>query len=110
MAKKGFREIVDFVNENVMANISDFVDVLFVNSGYASYDDWDNYPEYFCEDDKGITEYIIVSSFLGEMLREHGEPVYERDLGWVWGRETFGQSIACDEVIEQICREIGLIE
>lgn len=66
----------------------------------------------FLEDDayvsKDIFEYWIVSPFLGKLLKEHGEPIIERKLGWIWGRTCTGQAIELDGVMEAICDEIGL--
>ena len=43
-----------------------------------------------------IFEYWIVTDWMGEKLREHGEPVFQRWGGDVWGRTCSGQAIACD--------------
>ena len=52
-----------------------------------------------------IYEYWIVSSWLGEKLRQAGEPVLERSCsGWIWGRTCTGQAIYLDSVIRDIAR------
>ena len=105
-------------------------------SKYASYNEWDNMYKPHCPScgerldvnhDKSIIcdycnmlidsdsvelmpveiyEYWLVSPFLGELLREHGEPVLERYGSWVWGRTTSGQSITLDNVIHDISSKI----
>ena len=57
-----------------------------------------------------IYEYWIVSSWLGEKLREKGEPVLERGGGWIWGRTCTGQAILLDNVISEICYDMGILE
>lgn len=53
---------------------------------------------------KEIFEYWIVSPYLGEQLRDLGEPTLERWGGWIWGRTCTGQAIALDWVIQEIVR------
>ena len=62
----------------------------------------DNEPE--------IYEYYIVSSYLGKLLKDHGEIVLERMMGWIWGRQCTGQSIMLDNVIDEICEEREILE
>jgi len=57
-----------------------------------------------------IYEYWIVSSWLGEKLREKGEPVLERGGGWIWGRTCTGQAILLDDVISEICYDMEILE
>ena len=57
-----------------------------------------------------IYEYWIVSSWLGEKLRNKGEPVLERSGGWIWGRTCTGQAILLDSVISSICYDMGILE
>lgn len=57
-----------------------------------------------------IYEYYIVTDWLGEKLRDRGEPVFERYLGWIWGRTCTGQGIALDSVISDICYGMEILE
>lgn len=57
-----------------------------------------------------IYEYWIVSSWLGEKLREKGEPVLARGGGWIWGRTCTGQAILLDHVISEICYDMEILE
>ena len=59
---------------------------------------------------QGIYEYYIVTDWLGEKLRDRGEPVFERYLGWIWGRTCTGQAIALDGVISDICYDMEILE
>jgi uncharacterized C2H2 Zn-finger protein len=57
-----------------------------------------------------IYEYWIVSSWLGEKLREKGEPVLARGGGWIWGRTCTGQAILLDHVISETCYDMEILE
>lgn len=57
-----------------------------------------------------VYEWWIVTSWLGQRLREHGEVVLDRLLGWIWGRRTTGQAISLDGVITDICEEMEILE
>ena len=57
-----------------------------------------------------ICEYWIVTPYLGEQLREKGEPVLKRWGGWIWGRTCTGQAISLDSVISSICYDMGILE
>lgn len=61
-------------------------------------------------DPQEIYEYWIVTPWLGEKLREKGEPVLKRHGGWIWGRTCSGQAIALDWVISLICYDMGILE
>ena len=66
-----------------------------------------------CDGPETITaepfEWYIVSTFLGEALIEHGECVLRRTMGYIWGRQTTGQAIILDGVIESIADEVGIL-
>lgn len=53
-------------------------------------------------------EWWIVSDFLLNKLREHGEVVIEHEN--IWGRCTTGQAILLDSVISEICEEMEILE
>jgi len=57
-----------------------------------------------------ILEYWIVSPWLGEKLKDKGEPVLERWGGWIWGRTCSGQAILLDNVISEICYDLEILE
>ena len=57
-----------------------------------------------------IYEYWIVSPWLGEKLKDKGEPILERWGGWIWGRTCTGQAILLDNVISEICYEMGILD
>lgn len=74
--------------------------------------------EKYCEDLRGllgeedkdgnmpeVLEYWLVTPWLAEKLKAHGELITNfRDLD-IWGRQTSGQSIELDTVIEDIALE-----
>lgn len=57
-----------------------------------------------------VYEWWIVSTWFGEKLRDAGEVVLERSLGYIWGRCCTGQAILLDYVISKICDEMGILE
>ena len=61
-------------------------------------------------EEQEILEYWIVSPWLGEKLKSHGEPVFERWSGWIWGRCCSGQAIFLDNVISEICCNMEILE
>ena len=78
---------------------------------YADWNEWENlYETDALHFDQEILEYWIVSPWLGEKLREKGEPVLERWGGWIWGRTCSGQAILLDNVISEICYEMEILE
>lgn len=56
-----------------------------------------------------IYEYWLISEYLAEKLREHGEAVFEYYGLTVWGRTTTGQAILLDGVIRKIAREMEIL-
>ena len=57
-----------------------------------------------------IYEYWLVTEWLGEKLRKHGEPVFERWGGWIWGRCCTGQAIMLDYVISEIAYGMEILD
>ena len=126
-----------FVQREVYACISDMAEHLFSYEGdkYADWNEWENlyiarcpecgetvdygvecphcgaiYEEEPETEPQEIYEYWIVSPWLGEKLRDKGEPVLERWSGWIWGRTCTGQAILLDSVISSICYDMGILE
>ena len=66
------------------------------NEGNEDRDNWDE-PE--------VYEFWSVSEWLYERLKEWGEIVFECLDFYVWGRQTTGQAIYLDEVIQEIAEE-----
>ena len=62
------------------------------------------------EDEEGnmpeVYEYWIVTPWLGEKLKVQGELVSEFFDMVIWGRQTTGQVIDADAVIDDITREL----
>lgn len=57
-----------------------------------------------------IYEWWIVSRYLGEKLKKHGQPVLEDGQNYYWGRCTTGQAILLDAVIGRICEEMLILD
>lgn len=62
------------------------------------------------ETEPEIFEYWAVSDWLGEKLKENKEIVFECLDFVVWGRQTTGQAILLDNVIQKIAIEAGFNE
>jgi hypothetical protein len=133
MNEQEFQKCDNFVNKEVYANVNDMVEFILNSEDYEkpfSLDDIDNFSYWYCpecgdenngekcqscdyektgEEDleyQEIFEWWIVSSWLGEKLRENGYPVIERGWGgWLWGRTTSGQSISLDGIVQKLVKE-----
>lgn len=66
-------------------------------------DDLDNEPQ-------EVYEWWLVTSFLGEKLKEHGEVILNNGSDYIWGRCTTGQAIMLDNVISDICADIEILD
>lgn len=118
-------------DDNSYANFDDFENVFVticpkcgaVNSYHHDVRDDDELTDYwYCDhchheveeemdtEPQEIYEYWIVSPWFGEKLRNAGEPVFERMLGWIWGRTCTGQAISLDGVIDEICKDMEILE
>lgn len=67
--------------------------------------------EYAEDEEDEVMQWILVSEWLGQRLKDAGEIVIaERDqpfyLGPIWGRKVFGQPIEQDDVIKNIFEEV----
>lgn len=57
-----------------------------------------------------VFEWYIVSSYLGDKLKAHGQVVID---GWgksYWGRQCTGQSLSLDGVFQSICYENEILQ
>ena len=75
-------------------------DLLFEAKNYKEDKETGEYPE--------IYEFWAVSEWLGDKLKEKGEVTFEMLDFMVWGRQTTGQAIKLDEVIQEIAEELKL--
>ena len=57
-----------------------------------------------------VVEWYVVSDWLGTKLRYYGEVVIDIWEKSYWGRQSTGQSIICDNVIEQIAYDLEILE
>jgi len=125
----------NFTSQNVLAYIGDFAEHLFNHEGDgANYDTWDNWHNLYrwvcteCGEEaddeidvcldcgqalelehRQVYGYYIVTPYFGRLLKQAGEPVFERYHGWIWGRMTCGQAIRLDGIIREICIKEKLI-
>lgn len=82
------------------------------------FDDWricESCGEAFHKDDAEYNdaeayEFWIVDSSLGEDMRNRGEMILERYLGYIWGRQGTGQAIYLDGIIDEIAHDRGILE
>lgn len=64
-----------------------------------------------CEDEYGkICEWWFVDESLGERLEDKGEVAIKYGFEWMWGRQTSGQAIYMDAVIEKIAEDSVIIK
>lgn len=68
---------------------------------YFNEQNWDLY-----EYNREVYEHWLVSSYLGEKLKDKGETVKEFYGLTVWGRTTTGMAIAYDCVIKEIYQDL----
>lgn len=66
-------------------------------------DELDNEPQ-------EVYEWWLVTSFLGEKLKEHGEVILNNGGDYIWGRCTTGQAIMLDNVISDICADMEILD
>ncbi len=57
-----------------------------------------------------ISEWMHVSSWLHDRLREKGEPVWNDGRVYVWGRTSTGDAVLFDDVISEICSDMEILE
>lgn len=93
------------VAREVNVEISSLINQLMYDEKYC-----EDFSDFYGQDEKGnvkdIYEYWSVSQWLAEKLREKGELVTEFfDLN-VWGRQTCGQLISMDSVIQDIVQDV----
>jgi len=94
------------VNREVLCNVSYWVTELMSQEKY-----FEELSKLFGqEDDEGnmqeVYEYWAVTSWFAEKLKAHGELVTEFFDLVIWGRQTSGQLICMDAVIDDITREL----
>ena len=92
----------NIVNNEVRCNISSLIPLFNSDVQEEILEETNPDGVYFTE----IFEYWIVSSWLGSKLKSKGEIVF--DIGWntIWGRQTTGQAIYMDGVIEEIAGDL----
>ncbi len=94
------------VNREVLCNVSFLVEELIGQEKYFE----DLIELIGEEDDEGnmaeVFEYWAVTSWFGEKLKAHGELVADFFGLVIWGRQTTGQAIYADAVIDDITREL----
>ena len=94
------------VNREVLCNVSYLVTELMSQEKY-----FEELSELFGqEDDEGnipeVYEYWLVTPWLAEKLKAQGELVTDFLDLVIWGRQTSGQMICADTVIDDITREL----
>lgn len=101
------------VSENVRGCVSSLVDLLDGDGLTAIEKLDDNYyrdNDYYDEENDEyveIMEYWLVTPWLGSKLAEKGEIVWHDNYSFaLWGRQTSGQAIFLDGVIEEIAKDL----
>ena len=66
---------------------------------------WDSLQN--LDENSEILEWWLVTPYLAELLKENGEVIFEDyDCCW-WGRQTSGQALYMDWVIQKIAEQMG---
>lgn len=93
----------ELVREHVFANVNPLVEMISYEDLCNKCEcDGDPYADYF-----DPLEFYMVSEWLGNRLAEQGEVVFwPNDYQPMWARQTSGQAIFLDGVIEKIAKEI----
>ena len=103
------KELREFVNREVFANVSHLVSELASQDKYM--DDLLPILIDYSEDEENPTEaleHYIVSDWLADKLIAQGEMVTKDFLNLtIWGRTCSGQAIICDSVIQYIYEGLG---
>ena len=94
------------VKREVLCEVSLLVQDLIAQEKY-----FEDLSELLGEEDKDgnaaeVFEYWVVTPWLGEKLKAHGELVTEFFNLVIWGRQTTGQLIYADGVIGNITKKI----
>lgn len=100
-------ELNTFVENNVLLNVDNIVRFVLENDVEAMQDMLE--AQTYNEDGEGteVLQYLVVTDWLATQLEAKGEVVVSGFRGLtVWGRSTFGQSVAMDTVIEEIYNEL----
>jgi|GEM_PF-3484884 len=94
------------VNREVLCNVSHLLTELISQEKYFK----ESSELIGQEDDEGnmqeVYEYYAVTPWLAEKLKAQGELVTEFFNLIIWGRQTTGQAIHMDTVIDDITREL----
>jgi len=75
-------------------------DLLYNAKNYKEDKETGKYPK--------IYEFWAVGEWLGDRLEEKGEIIFKIPNFIVWGRQTTGQAIKLDEVIQEIAEKYKL--
>jgi hypothetical protein len=94
--------IDEFIDMHIGENQTMLINDLMGNWMNDIQFEWDNVKNY---SDAEIYEWWIVDSFLQRKLNEREEPLLINNYGTWWGRQTTGQAISMDEVIQDIYKE-----
>ena len=70
---------------------------------YSLWDELENFDE-----DTDVLEWWLVTPFMADMLKGNGEVILAAyDCYW-WGRQTSGQGLSMDHVIQKIAEEMSV--
>lgn len=72
------------------------------------YDDsiWERLENF--DEESEILEWWLVTPYMAEMLKENGEVIFsDYDCHW-WGRQTSGQALYMDHVIQKVAEQMSM--
>ena len=69
---------------------------------------WDELENFDFDEDTDVLEWWLVTPFMADMLKSNGEVILAAyDCYW-WGRQTSGQGLSMDYVIQKIAEEMSV--
>jgi len=100
---------IDFVSDHILANVTRMCGyILQKNDKAAPFNKLDIVNYELRNHD--VAEWYIVSYTLMNELKAQGECVIDLFDGCLWGRQTSGQMIISDKVIDRICEKRGMFK
>jgi len=91
------KHIIQNINLTMEKAFEENPEILFEAKNYKEDKETGEYPE--------IYEWWSVSDWLADKLENRGEIVFEYLDFKVWGRQTTGQAIKLDNIIQEIAEE-----
>lgn len=105
------KKAAELAELHIESNVTWFVEDLLkanIEKGFepSTFDIEELLDQLYPEDvdvDVEVYQWFLVSVFFADWAKENGEVIIDTALGYIWGRQTFGQSIALDFIYNGFC-------